>query len=68
MQVRKRGLLAGLLAVMLLLVVAPAAAQDETVLQVALPEFFRGTMNDTVFQQFEADHPGTDEVGQKELE
>ncbi|MEZ4668681.1 MAG: extracellular solute-binding protein [Anaerolineae bacterium] len=59
MQVRKRGLLAGLLAVMLLLVVAPAAAQDETVLQVALPEFFRGTMNDTVFQQFEADHPGT---------
>lgn len=47
------------LAAMLLLIMAPAAAQEEIVLQVALPEFFRPTINDTVFQQFEADHPGT---------
>lgn len=57
MHFSKQRWLSGLV-VVLLLVVIPVTAQGDIVLQVTLPNFLRPSMNDTVFQQFETDHPG----------
>jgi len=38
---------------------APATAQDSSaILQVSIPEFMRNVLDETIFQQFEADNPG----------
>ncbi|MEZ4671076.1 MAG: extracellular solute-binding protein [Anaerolineae bacterium] len=59
MYFREQKLFRGFVIVLLMmLVILPAAAQADTVLQVVLPNFLRPNMNDTVFQPFEDDHPG----------